>query len=286
MWEISFKKMHGLGNDFVFIEKTELKKCLGSNLIENLEQDSVVRFIKKICDRRLGIGCDQLILYSQLSEDACEMIIYNQDGTSAEACGNATRALMLLLYEKDSIISTKVFVSGRELSCAYDKNTNKAIVDMGVVSLEKDWMPKKDDLLSAMDIYRISGVEFMCVDVGNPHLVIFRKFFDYEQYALVAKEITNSNLFKQGVNINFVVVKDKELHLRSWERGLDNFSLACGSGACASFAAAYNLGYVDKKCKVIFEIGELELFYGDDMKVVMKGEATKVFDGTYYYFEK
>lgn len=259
--------MHGLGNDFVI---------MGSdNIIKSIE---FTKLSKDISNRRVGIGCDQFILYER-KEKFVSMAIYNQDGTPAKACGNASRCLSRLMFDNYGATNIVLDINGRKVECQYF-NKDEIQVNIGPAIFENSWMPMFEELWNFVARYGIEPKEAICVDVANPHLVIFSKLTDKDQ-KIVAENFQNTDLFKEGINVNFASVLGNNILLKVWERGA-GFTLACGSGACATFAAANKLGFVPDKSLVKFTLGELKMKkLGQD--IVMVGPASYVFKGEYYY---
>ena len=267
MYQIHFTKMHGLGNDFVMIDQRNLPAEI-----------NILTLVKVIADRHTAIGCDQLIIYSE-DEDKLEMQIYNMDGSPAEACGNATRCLAFLAYEKTGVKEHVINVAGRKLIASI-QGDNIIEVNMGAVSFNEKWIPKSLELATILEPFALQNHEFICADIGNPHLIIFGALSNSDQ-ALLGEKLERHALFSEGVNINFARLSNNEIDLRVWERGA-GFTLACGSGACASFAAAKKLRFVDNEAQINFSLGSLKMKYvGGD--IYMSGKVTKVFEGTYYY---
>jgi diaminopimelate epimerase len=262
--QIKFAKMHGLGNDFVIVEKSEQVARLD---LKTLAQ--------KISDRHLGLGCDQFILY-EMSGDECLMYIYNADGSEAWMCGNATRCLVKLIGKKD----LNIRVVDRVLKCHLE-DSGLTGVNMGAASFDADWMPHESALWEMAALYKLEPREILCLDLGNPHLVIFKSDLTYEDKELIGSAMQHSLLFPGGINVSFVKMDGATLNLKVWERGA-GFTFACGSGACASFAAAKKLGFVDEAATVRFELGELHMSSsGND--IIMTGPATLVAEGEYQY---
>lgn len=257
--------MHGLGNDFVIIEMTQA--------IANLNFSN---FAKAISNRRTGIGCDQLITYEKASEIEYIIHIYNQDGSEAEACGNGTRCVVKLINKPEIIIK----VMNRSLECKL-LTDGRVSVNMGPVSFDKPWMPANDKIWEISSLYKLEPKEILCVDIGNPHLVIFNSDLSKEDQALLGKIFEHNPIFANGVNVNFAKVSGDNIDLTVWERG-DGFTLACGSGACATFAAARKLGFTSNKSIVNFKLGGLEMSSVDE-SVLMTGPAEIVAKGTYQY---
>jgi len=267
MKNIPFVKMHGLGNDFVIIAEEMLPP-----------EVNMTDFARVISDRRLGIGCDQFITYKE-SNEFVKMSIFNQDGSKARACGNASRCLSKLIFEKNEKRNITLDVNGRKVLCEYI-NTDQIKVDLGLASFEESWMPRKELLWDLAIRHLIEPKEMICVDVANPHLVIFSKLSDQDR-KVIGENFQNINLFKEGININFAEVKDDKIYLKVWERGA-GFTYACGSGAIATFAAANKLGFVSDRAEVVFELGSLEM-QKTGANISMCGPASFVFEGGYAY---
>lgn len=260
---IEFVKMHGLGNDFVLISQSQLASDLDMST-----------FARDIANRRTGIGCDQLILYTKHDHDIYEMSIYNQDGSGAGACGNGTRCLAKLINHDQITIK----VRGRKLVASLCSNGNVA-VNMGSVSFNTTWVPNESALWELATFYKLDPREVVCVDVGNPHLVIFKPDLTDADRALIGQALEYHPLFPEGVNVNFAKIEHGKIELKVWERG-DGFTLACGSGACASYAAAHKLSFVENKGIVQFELGELNMSMQDN-EITMTGSAVFVAQGIY-----
>ncbi len=264
---IPFVKMHGLGNDFVIIDQSNLAH------IKDLK-----KFVVAISNRRLGAGCDQFISYSD-EQDNVKMSIYNQDGSKAKACGNASRCLSRLIYDKTGKKHITLDVDGRKVICEYT-DAGKSTVDMGAVSFTQRWMPEKEKLWDIAIRHQIEPKEMICVDVGNPHLVIFSKLSDQDK-AIIGKNFQENGLFADGVNVNFAKIQDDKIFLKVWERGA-GFTYACGSGAVATFAAANRLGFIANEAEVVFELGKLSM-KKIGSSISMNGETAIIYQGHYFY---
>jgi diaminopimelate epimerase len=267
MKKIPFIKMHGIGNDFVIIEDLLL-----------LDIKDIKNFVINIANRQIGIGCDQLITYRK-QNNFVSMNIFNQDGSKAKACGNASRCLSRLIFDQCGIKNTIINIADKEITTIYSDPDN-ITVKMGTAHFAADWVPTQEKLWQLAEKYRIELKEMICVDVGNPHLVIFSKLSDKDK-KIIGRDLQNNELFANGVNVNFVQIKDNNIILKVWERGT-GFTLACGSGASASFAAASKLGFVDNEAEVTFKLGTLKMKKKDD-QILMTGSASYVFSGEYYY---
>jgi diaminopimelate epimerase len=264
---IPFVKMHGLGNDFVIVQESYITK-----------EVDIAKFVQEISHRKIGIGCDQFITYRQKNNNI-DMVIYNQDGSRAKACGNASRCLTRLIFDKTGYENININVDGRKVSGFYiDKYNIK--VDMGLPVFSNDWMPNSNDLWHFAQLYRIDPKEILCVDVANPHLVIFTKF-SLKDMEVIGKNLQESDLFPDGVNVNFAKIVDNKIKLQVWERGV-GFTYACGSGAIATFAAASKLGFCEDDLEIEFKLGSLMMQKEQD-RIFMTGSASYVFSGEYSY---
>lgn len=266
---IDFVKIHGLGNDFVVAQKNTL---LGLDLTE---------LAKKISNRHLGIGCDQFIVYQNMGA-YYEMEIYNADGSQAEACGNGTRCLARLIYEVEHNKVIHIKVGSRDLQVEIN-NLDDIIVNMGAVSFEKPWMLGAEKIWTLARNYNLNPRDIICADVGNPHLVIFSQELNDSDRKLLGAKFSDTEFFVDGVNVNFAQIHDNNIILYVWERGA-GLTLSCGSGTCATFAAATKLGYIDssKECRVIFPHGKLSLAFNEAGEVLLSGGSSLVARGVFY----
>ncbi len=269
MQKIPFTKMHGLGNDFVVISE--------DNLPKNVDIKS---FVELVANRQRAIGCDQFITYKYNGNHNVKMNIYNGNGSKALACGNASRCLSRLMFDLYKLQKTSLHVESRIVRCEYF-NKNKIKVDMGPVNFKKDWMPKSNELWNLAERHLIDAKEMLCVDVANPHLVIFSKLSD-QDHKIIGENFQNTDLFKDGINVNFASIIDDKIYLKVWERGV-GFTYACGSGAIATFAAANKLGFADGEAEIIFALGSLKMQKTDAGNINMYGPATYAFSGEFFY---
>lgn len=265
--KIIFAKMHGLGNDFIIIDRQELPKNCN-------EQELALQ----IANRRSGIGCDQLIIYYK-EHNYYNMLVYNQDGSTAKACGNASRCLAKLMYDRFAEERIILKVSGRELTCKI-LAANEISVNMGPVSFNENWMARPEKIWSILENYMVDPKEIVFAEIGNLHLIIFSHLSDQDK-ELIGAKLQQKELFPDGINVNFASIKENKIYLSVWERGT-GFTLACGSGACASFAAAVKLGFVTSPNEVVFELGALSMIKNEE-DIIMCGPATLVALGEFYY---
>ncbi len=261
---VPFVKMHGLGNDFVVLDAR----------MQDLPPVTKP-LAKGLADRRIGIGCDQLILLEPSDIADFRMRIFNADGSEASACGNASRAVALL-HGAPARIETR----GGVIEAM---NTGTGIaVDMGEPRFEWEDIP----LAYAMDTLSMpvgwEGLETPCaINVGNPHVVFFVEDTDGVDLARLGPHIETDPLFPERVNVNVATVEsDRALRLRVWERGA-GLTLACGTGACATAVAAMRRGLTAREVKVSLPGGMLEIAWRDDNRIIMTGPAAESFRGTF-----
>ena len=270
MNELAFIKMHGLGNDFVILDRRDGKTTLS--------QTSV----RAIADRRSGIGCDQLIIMEPATTAEADvfMRIYNPDGSEAGACGNATRCVAeLMMNEKKSdhvIIET---ISG--LLDTERTPDGLYSVDMGPAKFDWRDIPLSeacDTLNMPISEGELSGP--VGVSVGNPHAVFFVDDAEAVDLASVGPVIEHHKLFPQRTNVEVVqVLTNNKIRLRVWERGA-GITRACGSGACAAVVAAAQRKLTDRTVEVVLDGGSLKIEWLADNNILMTGPVATSFSGT------
>ncbi|GAB3122667.1 diaminopimelate epimerase [Novispirillum itersonii] len=272
---VSFRKMHGLGNDFVVVDVRQS----GVGFTE--EQ------VRRIGDRRRGIGFDQFITIEPPRQAGATIFmgIRNPDGSVAGACGNATRCVSaLLMAETGSDAVVIETVSG--LLPATRTTDGTVTVDMGPARLDWQDLPlaeARDTLhlgIGAGDLHDPVGVS-----MGNPHAVFFVEDVAAVPLTEVGPVLENHALFPKRCNIEIVEVQARDrLRMRVWERGA-GITQACGSGACATLVAAARRGLADRRAEVILDGGSLMIEWRDsDGHVLMSGPTatsfTGIFDGS------
>lgn len=275
---IKFTKMHGLGNDYVYIDAINQK-------IENRSD-----LAKYVSDRHFGVGSDGLILICESKIADFKMQMFNSDGSEAEMCGNGIRCVGKFVYDKGLTNKDELKIetlAGIKILKLFIKNNKveKVKVDMGEPILEPENIPViskeapvKDLTINADD----KNLKFTCVSMGNPHAITFIKEdvneFDVHKYG---KIVENSKEFPKKTNVEFINIIDKNnIKMRVWERGTGE-TLACGTGACASTVASILNGYTDRKVNVELLGGTLEIEWNEkDSHIYMTGSATTVFDAT------
>src|SRR5688572_19267984 len=214
-----FRKMHGLGNDFVILDARE-----GA-----IEMDGARA--RAIADRRTGVGCDQVIVLEPSDVADVRMRIWNADGGEVEACGNATRCVALIEGGVVRIETVGGILEGRA-------NGTAATIDMGPPRFGWDEIPLAYAIDTGAMPVAWDGLETpAAVNVGNPHVVFFVDDVDAVDLERLGPRIEHDPLFPDRVNVNIAAVEGEALRLRVWERGVGE-TLACGTGACATAVAA------------------------------------------------
>jgi diaminopimelate epimerase len=259
----AFVKMHGCGNDFVILDER------ARSLDLTPEQAAF------LADRRIGIGCDQVIAIRPVSGADAFMRIWNPDGSEAGACGNATRCVAdILMRDAGSSAVTIRTVSG-DLPASRTPDGLIA-VDMGPPRLDWADIP----LGRPADTLRLDlPGEPAAASMGNPHATFFVADIDAVRIADIGPRFENDPLFPQRANIGFAQILDPEtIRLKVWERGA-GLTLACGSGACATLVNAHRRGLTHRRALVILDGGKLTIEWRDDNHVLMFGPAVTAFRG-------
>lgn len=270
---VTFTKMQGLGNDYIYIN------CI------NREYEKILKYIPKFCDRNFGIGADGIILIMESKIADFKMRIFNADGSEAQMCGNGIRCVGKYLYDKHITQKTELSIETlcgiKKLKLNVVKNKVLSVqVDMGVPSFIAKQIPMLGNNNITKIIVNGKIIELNCVSMGNPHAVILTNNIDkldIEQYGAL---IENNSIFPERTNVEFVKILDSEnIKMRVWERGAKE-TLACGTGACASAVICSNKGYTKRNINVHLLGGNLNIKWDEnDNHVYMNGIAETVFEG-------
>ncbi|MDR0682776.1 MAG: diaminopimelate epimerase [Dysgonamonadaceae bacterium] len=273
-----FTKMHGAGNDYVYIDCFKEK-------VDNPEELAV-----KVSDRHKGIGADGLVLI--MPSDYCDfrMRIFNLDGSEAQMCGNATRCIGKYVYDagytqKQTItLETKSGVKILELFPENGK-VKKVKVDMGEPELTAEKVPVKWErkkLINQTIDFEPEKYAVTAISMGNPHAVIFTKNIDLLNIEKIGRKIENHPMFPERTNVEFVeILSPIHAKMRVWERGSGE-TQACGTGACAVLTAGVLNGKLERNATISLLGGDLELEWNEkNNHVYMTGDAVKVFEGNY-----
>ena len=280
---IKFTKMHGLGNDYIYINTIK-----DENIIEKDSLQSLARFL---CNRHFGVGADGIILIQESNIADFKMSIYNQDGSQAQMCGNGIRCFVKYVYEKGltkkTVLKIETLAGVKKAYLRVEKDeVYEVTICMGLPILDLDQLKEKNFLAeNCNDEVKISidNNEFRIfpVSMGNPHAVLFVKNLDNIDVTKCGKFIENYNLFPEKTNVEFVQVIDRaHIKMRVWERGSGE-TYACGTGACAAVAVCASNGFTRRRATVNLKGGDLYVNWSlQDNLIYMTGIATKVFDGT------
>lgn len=276
---IKFTKMHGCGNDYVYVNCFE-------HHIENPEQLAIY-----VSDRHFGIGSDGLVLIMPSATCDFRMRMFNADGSEAEMCGNASRCVGKYVYDnglttKTSVtLETKAGVKILNLHLGADGKVETVTVDMGEPILEPGLVPVVSSLKQVVSQpIQVLGVDykFTAVSMGNPHAVIFMEQ-SVEDFPLekIGPYFENHEFFPRRTNTEFVNIIDRQtLRMRVWERGAGE-TMACGTGACGTAVAAILNGITDRKVTIKLNGGDLLIEWDEKTNhVFMTGGATTVFTGS------
>lgn len=275
--QLRFSKMHGIGNDYIYINCFEEK-------VENPEKISIF-----VSDRHKGIGSDGLVLILPSEKADFRMRIFNADGSEAMMCGNATRCIGKYVFDKGMTGKTELTLetnSGIKYLKLFPVNgkVEAVEVDMGQAILQ----PKKIPVISEKEAFisepvTIGGTEYKitCVSMGNPHAIVYFDSIKNLELESIGPLFENNKLFPDRINTEFIKVENsKFLNMRVWERGSGE-TLACGTGACASVVASVLNGYCSKGEEVTVRLkgGDLNIIWNKNGNVIMKGPADFICDG-------
>lgn len=278
---MKFTKMHGAGNDYIYINSFE----------EDIVPEEMTDDIIAMSDRHKGIGSDGVIFIMPSKVADARMRMFNVDGSEGKMCGNGIRCVGKYVYEHGISHNNPL-----QIETASDiKTLNLEVVQGKVESVTVDmWNPILDPKLIPVDLdvekvinypLIVNNQEYLitCVSMGNPHCVIFTEGIDYLDLESIGPLFENNPIFPERTNTEFIeIIDDKTMKMRVWERGSGE-TLACGTGASASVVAAiYNNMFTrDREIKVILKGGELYITLTQDNHVFMRGSATEVFTGEY-----
>lgn len=277
---MKFTKMHGIGNDYVYINCFE----------EKIVPEEMIDDIIAMSDRHKGIGSDGVIFIMPSEVADARMRMFNADGSEGKMCGNGIRCVGKYVYEHGIShnnplrIETASGIKTLNLEVV-QSNVESVTVDMGIPILDSKLIPVNLDVEQVINYpLVVNNQEYLitCVSMGNPHCVIFTEGIDYLDLEKIGPLFENNPVFPERINTEFVeIIDDKTMKMRVWERGSGE-TLACGTGASASVVAAiYNNVFTrDQEIKVILK-GGLYITLTSDNHVFMRGSATEVFTGEY-----
>ena len=273
---ISFTKMHGIGNDYIYID------CFK----EKFTADDAKKYSSMLSNRHYSIGADGVILIMPSDNADVRMRMFNADGSESEMCGNGVRCVAKYAYDKGisknnpmkietlrGILEAKLFIKDSEVD-SVEINMDSPIFDGLKIPTTIDKNPIIDEPINVDGkIYN-----FTAVSMGNPHAVIFLDDIDNIDINYIGSYIENNNIFPNRTNVEFVkIISRGEVKQRTWERGSGE-TLACGTGASAVCAAGFISGRTDNTILNHLLGGDLILRY-ENNQIFMKGEARYSFEG-------
>ena len=265
----AFAKMHGLGNDFVILDwRNDPDRRVPSTAAQRL------------ADRRLGIGCDQILVIRPSQEADIRMDILNQDGSLSGACGNGTRCVADLVMAETGADRISIVTDGGMLS-AWRAADDQISVDMGPVFTGWQDVPLAESMDTLHVPLGVAGLpDAVCHALGNPHAVVFVKDAEGLDLARLGPQVEQSSLFPDRVNLSVLSRRDDgSFRMRVWERGV-GITMACGSGACASGVAIARRGLGGDVNKIVMDGGAVTIAWQrDNGHVVMTGPVAYVASG-------
>lgn len=273
---MKFTKMHGIGNDYIYI-----------NCLEN-EIKNPAKVARILSDRHFGIGADGLVLILPSDNADFMMRILNSDGSEAEMCGNAIRCVGKYLFDNKITNKTQLNIntlSGlKTLDMIIVNNEVELVkVDMGEPIIDSTRIPvltEKEQFVNESVDIEGTAYKVTCVSMGNPHAIIYTDKVDFFPVDFWGPKIETNKIFPNRTNVEFVQTIDrKNFKMRVWERGAGE-TLACGTGACAALVASVLNNVCDRKAIVSLRGGELIIEWDEATNhVFMTGPAVTVFEG-------
>lgn len=253
---MQFRKMHGLGNDFVILDFREKSEQLSPGQI------------KHICDRNFGVGCDLLTVLEPSETAGIFARFYNADGSESAACGNATRCVADIVMKENDSESCTIETGRGILPCTRAEN-GMITVDMGA-PLE----------IKEIDLTQGAVHSPVTVNMGNPHCVFFVENLVDIPVEEIGPLVENNPIFPNKTNVEFVeIISDTKMRQKTWERGV-GVTLACGSGACAVAVSGAHTGRTKGKVEIELDGGSLFIEQREvDGNLLMTGPVAYVFEG-------
>ncbi len=270
---IRFRKMNGLGNDFVVLDGREQLLSIGPEEAEF------------IADRNIGVGCDQVIVLERSGKADTYMRVLNADGSEVEACGNATRCVAMLLSEETGQPNSTVETGSGVLAATFN-GADDVTVDMGVPRFAWDEIPLAEEFRDTRGIeLQIGPIDDpvlhspSAVNVGNPHAVFWVDDVDAYDLHRFGPLLENHPIFPERANISVAqIISPSELRLRTWERGV-GLTKACGTAACAAAVCAMRKKFVGRDVTVQLPGGPLQISWTKDDRMLMTGPAELEYEG-------
>ena len=265
--------MHGLGNDFVILDWRD-----------DRSRKVPEAAARRLADRRLGIGCDQILVLRDCDTADLRMDILNQDGSPSGACGNGTRCVADMMMNELQQDRIQIETDGGMLA-AWRAADGDIAVDIGPVKTDWQDVPlasAADTLHVPLDIAGVdaAGLDAVCHSLGNPHAVVFVEDAERVDIERIGPLVETAPLFPDRVNLSVVSRRDDgSFRMRVWERGV-GITMACGSGACASGVAVARRGLGQDENRIVMDGGAVTISWNRDTShVVMTGPVSYVATG-------
>lgn len=281
MKRIEFDKMQGLGNDYVYLT------CMDNLPVE------MSKLARAISDRHFGIGGDGMVIITRSDVADFRMIMFNADGSEAQMCGNASRCIARLVFEKGltqkKSFTLETLAGIKKLTLNFRGETIESVsVNMGKPVLEEARIPVTEaserKTVPVHHIEKIGGenLDIHCIGMGNPHGVIYMDVSE-EFFQNYGRLLEHHEIWPEKANIEFVKIVDSHtIDMRVWERGTGE-TLACGTGACASAVASILTGRTENDVTVRMKGGELNIRLDENGDIIMTGDAQHVAHGIYFW---
>ncbi len=271
---LRFTKMHGLGNDFMVVDLVTQRFKFNPQMV------------KRLGDRKLGIGFDQLLVIEVPSNPEMDFRyrIYNADGTEVEHCGNGARCFAQFVKDKRLSVKNQINVETAKGNMVLTIREDRQVeVDMGAPILAPNEIPFIADQEQITYPIQVAdeAIQISAISMGNPHGVIIVEDVYETDVETLGPAIQALPDFPNGVNVGFMqIIDENQVKLRVYERGVGE-TLACGTGACAAVVAGIQRGLLAARVKVNVTGGSLEIYWqgSETDPVIMTGPATNVFEG-------
>ncbi|MFS0656818.1 diaminopimelate epimerase [Bacillus sp. 179-C3.3 HS] len=283
MTSFQFTKMHGLGNNYIYVNQIE----------EQLPEEELSEIAIRVSSVYTGIGSDGMILICPSEVAPVKMRIFNNDGSEGKNCGNGLRCVAKYVYEHKIVTDTTFQIetlSGLVEATVHVEQgqVNSVTVDMGKPRFEKRAMPMLGNpdsttINETLD-FGAATLNGTAVSMGNPHIVFYIEEIEKAPLHSLGPVIEKHETFPEGVNVEFVeIVSETELHFRVWERG-SGITQACGTGACAAAVSTIVNGHAKKETDMTVHLagGDLIIRWKDNDHVLMTGPAETICDGQFY----
>lgn len=275
MSKLDFTKMHGIGNDYIYIDVSKNK-----DLKEIFTRYSIGALVRYLSNRNFGIGGDGVIFIEKSMIADFKMRIFNSDGTEAEMCGNGIRCFAKYIY--DQKLTEKDILKIETLAGIKEVKKEKHILEPSKETIEQYVVNMGKPIISGNLSISVldKNIQLTKILIGNPHAVIFTKDIENIPIKKYGPLIENHKYFPQKTNVEFVEILENNLiKMRVWERGSGE-TFACGTGSCAAVVAGVSNNLIKRDVKVLLKGGELDINWDKKTNnIYMKGIATKVYDG-------